>query len=249
MKRLVILALLTVMVTQTACGGDQSMATDSSKETARVVDTTRLERLGLKVISQAPGPIAGVTQVITDQGLFYLADGGTILLTGRFFDISQDGDPVNISERAMNALRAEALLAYEDSMLVYPAPQQQYVITVFTDTTCGYCRQLHENMANYHQAGVTVRYLAYPRSGPNGAAANTLRHIWCAADPQAAMDKGKAGKSVDAAQCDDPVAQHYALGQQFGVTGTPAIVLTNGELIPGLLPLPNLLERLQNLDD
>jgi len=35
------------------------------------------------------------------------------------------------------------------------------------------------------------------------------------------------------ASCDIDIANHYALGVQFGVSGTPAIVLSNGYVVPG----------------
>jgi thiol:disulfide interchange protein DsbC len=36
------------------------------------------------------------------------------------------------------------------------------------------------------------------------------------------------------------VAKQYALGQTIGVSGTPAIVLANGRLIPGYQPAAQL---------
>jgi thiol:disulfide interchange protein DsbC len=39
------------------------------------------------------------------------------------------------------------------------------------------------------------------------------------------------------------VTDHYTLGQQIGVTGTPAIVLDSGELLPGYLPARELAKR------
>lgn len=42
-----------------------------------------------------------------------------------------------------------------------------------------------------------------------------------------------AGKSVKPATCNVDIADHYALGVQFGVSGTPAIVLSNGYVVHG----------------
>lgn len=42
-----------------------------------------------------------------------------------------------------------------------------------------------------------------------------------------------AGKGVKPASCDVNIADHYALGVQLGVSGTPAIVLSNGYVVPG----------------
>ena len=42
-----------------------------------------------------------------------------------------------------------------------------------------------------------------------------------------------------------PVAKHYARGQKIGITGTPAIVTSSGELLPGYYPPNELLEKLK----
>jgi thiol:disulfide interchange protein DsbC len=42
------------------------------------------------------------------------------------------------------------------------------------------------------------------------------------------------GKGVQPASCDVDIAKHYTLGVQFGVNGTPAIVLSNGYVVAGL---------------
>jgi thiol:disulfide interchange protein DsbC len=45
------------------------------------------------------------------------------------------------------------LNALEKEMIVYKAPQEKHVITVFTDITCGYCHKLHEEMKDYNALG------------------------------------------------------------------------------------------------
>ena len=44
---------------------------------------------------------------------------------------------------------------------------------------------------------------------------------------------------------DNPVARSYALGQQFALQGTPAILLADGELLSGYEPPDVLLKDLQ----
>ena len=38
---------------------------------------------------------------------------------------------------------------------------------------------------------------------------------------------------------------HYNLGRDVGVTGTPAIMLDNGELLPGYIPADKLKELIK----
>ena len=46
----------------------------------------------------------------------------------------------------------------------------------------------------------------------------------------------KIEKSVDSKKCDTPVKAQYELGRRIGVTGTPALILESGELLPGYVP-------------
>ncbi len=54
------------------------------------------------------------------------------------------------------------------------------------------------------------------------------------------MNRAKTRQAVDPAECANPVAKQYALGQMIGVSGTPAIVLANGKIIPGYHEAPQL---------
>ena len=59
------------------------------------------------------------------------------------------------------------------------------------------------------------------------------------------MTDAKAGSKVAAATCDAKIAEQYALGTTFGVNGTPAIVLEDGNMIPGYQPPADLLRTLE----
>ncbi|MNR46183.1 Thiol:disulfide interchange protein DsbC precursor [compost metagenome] len=111
---------------------------------------------------------------------------------------------------------------------------------MFTDTDCGYCQKLHSEVPELNRLGVEVRYVAFPRQGLQSPAYKELVSVWCAKDRQGAMNLAKTRQEVPAAECDNPVAKQYALGQMIGVSGTPAIVLANGKLIPGYQPAAQL---------
>ncbi|HBA3560372.1 TPA: thioredoxin fold domain-containing protein [Escherichia coli] len=95
---------------------------------------------------------------------------------------------------------------------------------------------LEKEMIVYKALGITVRYLAFPRQGLDSDAEKEMKAIWCAKDKNKAFDDVMAGKSVAPASCDVDIADHYALGVQLGVSGTPAVVLSNGTLVPGYQP-------------
>jgi thiol:disulfide interchange protein DsbC len=90
-----------------------------------------------------------------------------------------------------------------------------------------------------------VRYLAYPRAGVGSPSYDKAVSVWCAKDRHKAMDEAKRGTTPPKASCDAPVKAHMALGASVGVTGTPAIVLEDGTLMPGYLPPQKLAAALE----
>ena len=187
-----------------------------------------LAKLGVQSSDVQPSPIKGISTVLTDSGVIYVTDDGKHIIQGPMYDVS-GAQPVNVT----NTLLAGKLNALEKEMIVYKAPQEKHVITVFTDITCGYCHKLHEQMSDYNALGITVRYLAFPRQGLQSEAEQNMKAIWCAKDRNKALDDAMSGKGVQPASCDVDIAKHYMLGVQLGVNGTPAMVLSDGTLMPG----------------
>jgi len=119
---------------------------------------------------------------------------------------------------------------------------------VFTDLDVWYCRKLHAEMAQYHEMAIGISYLFIPREGLQSGASDEAVNVWCANDQQQAMTMAKAGEAVEAKQCDNPIADHYRAGMSAGVSGTPALVLDNGMMMPGYLPPAQLKQRLDALN-
>ena len=191
----------------------------------------------------AESPMPGLYQVQLQGGRqLYASADGQFVIQGYLFQF-RDGQVANLTEQAQSrsvAREIDAIPAAE--MVVFPAKQPRTHITVFTDTDCGYCQKLHSEVPELNRLGVEVRYVAFPRQGLGSNAANTLTSVWCAKDRQAAMNKAKAGEKLAAASCETPIARQYQLGQVIGVQGTPAIILANGQMIPGYQPAAQLAE-------
>ncbi|XNM47708.1 bifunctional protein-disulfide isomerase/oxidoreductase DsbC [Escherichia coli] len=167
--------------------------------------------------------------VLTNSGVLYITDDGKHIIQGPMYDVSGTA-PVNVTDKML----LKQLNALEKEMIVYKAPQEKHVITVFTDITCGYCHKLHEQMATLTRWGSPCVSSAAPGAGRQ--CRNRNESYRCAKDKNKAFEEVKARKSVAPASCDVDIADHYALGVQLGVSGTPAVVLSNGTLVPGYQP-------------
>lgn len=215
----------------------------------KVEDSIR-ERLsqavpGLKITSVRQSGVAGLYQVQSNNGdTLYSTPDGQYLLTGDLLRVTSKG-VANVTEEARAGERHETMEAFGDNGIIrYKADNEKAVIAVFTDIDCPYCRKLHDEVSELNGYGITVNYYAYPRSGPGKPSFGKYESVWCAEDQQAAMNSAKSGKAVAPATCDNPVLEQYRLGQQVGVTGTPAIVLEDGNMVRGYVPAKNLAEGL-----
>jgi len=202
------------------------------------------DMLGVEVTTIQPSPISGLQQVLTDRGVLYITEDGSKLIHGNVYDLNNRMK--NLTEAALAGPRIEMLKSFEKDMLVYKAKNEKHVVTVFTDVDCGYCRKLHNQMSEYNDLGITVRYLAYPRAGIPSANADEMQAVWCAKDPLQAMTDAKAGKNIQAASCDIDISKQYRLGMSFGINGTPAMILEDGTMIPGYQPPENLLQTIES---
>jgi thiol:disulfide interchange protein DsbC len=197
--------------------------------------------IGLNVKTVADSTVPGMLQVQTDKGLFFISENKQYLFEGNIYDLK---NKKLVNEDILKGIRKAGLKDFNDSVIEFKATNEKYVIHVFTDTSCGYCRKLHNEMADLNKAGITVRYLAFPRGGIQSATYDELQSIWCSKDAKQALTDAKGGKAVKQASCQNNVAQQYELGQSFGISGTPALILPDGSLIPGYQPAAALVAAL-----
>jgi thiol:disulfide interchange protein DsbC len=183
---------------------------------------------------------------IGDLQPIYASENGDFFLYGELFGI-KNGNLKNMTNIEVNLKRKKILNEnlIQDDFISFNANYEKHVVTIFTDVDCGYCRKLHNEIKDYNDQGISVKYVAFPRSGLESDSYEKIVTAWCADDQRAALTQMKQGIDLDISMCSNhPVEKHYLLGQRIGITGTPAIITSSGELLPGYLPPLDLLERL-----
>jgi len=216
---------------------------------AQVAERVRQLDSRLQVESVAEAPLKGLYEVVLESGeVLYTDVSGEYILSGKLYRNQPGQGLVNLTEQRLQQTRADLLAQVPaEERVIFPAQGETRArLQVFTDVDCVYCRRLHSEVKTLNQMGVQVEYLAFPRGGAGSATAASMDAIWCAKGEQRRqlMDSAKAGGQPAPADCDSPVLEQYALGQRLGVTGTPALVLEDGRLIPGYLPAERLGEML-----
>lgn len=187
-------------------------------------------------------PIDGLLQVQVSNEIYYASSDARYLVIGRIMDLDTRE---NITDQAKAGLRKDVLDGLDRSQQISFSPAApEYELLVFTDIDCGYCRKLHEQIDEYMAQGIAINYMAFPRAGVASHSYDKFVSVWCADDQQAAITLAKSGAEPEPQQCENPISDQYELGRELGVTGTPALVTSDGGLIPGYVPPAQLKERL-----
>lgn len=197
------------------------------------------------ITSVKPAPIAGLYEVMLGPTVLYMTPDAKYVFKGDVIDL--DGR-VNLTDQRRTQARVEAFHQVADSSAITFAAtggKKKHSIYVFTDIDCGYCRKMHQQIKALNDGGVTVNYLAFPRTGLDSESYDKAVAVWCAADPKVALTDAKLGKRIKSAKCDDPVAKHFHLGEAMGVRGTPAVYSEAGEELGGYIPAKELLDILE----
>jgi thiol:disulfide interchange protein DsbC len=176
--------------------------------------------------------------------IVYMTEDGRYLLSGNLYDVDTQ---VNLTAGRRNAARSKALAAAsENDMIVFGPSNAKMTVTVFTDVDCGFCRKFHSQIAEINKAGVRVRYMLFPRTGPGTDSWTKAEQVWCSADRREALTRAKRGETLKSKACgEQAVKTQFELGSDLGVEGTPAIFTQNGDYIGGFLTPEELVHSVQ----
>ena len=194
-----------------------------------------------------PSSLKGIYKVYYgDLQPIYVSEDGNFFIYGDMYKIGSN-NITNLTKEEIKGRRSDILDSIPaDELIIFKSNNELVSITVFTDVDCGYCRKLHSQIDEYNQAGITIKYAAFPRSGIGTQTFTKMVGAWCSEDPKQAMTDLKNDKKMNLDFCEEqPIARHYIIGQKLGINGTPAIITPDGDLIPGYVSPEELLSQIK----
>ncbi len=241
-KRTIGIALLPALAAMLLWTAPSGAEEDAALQAVRVKISEMFESVDAEDINV--GPVDGWYVIQRGSVVAYVSADGRYLLQGDIIDLDHQ---VNLTEISRNEARRDLLASLDDNRsIVFSPAEVKHTVTVFTDVDCSYCRKLHSEINGYLEKGIQVRYVLYPRNGPASKAWSTSEDVWCARDRNAALTAAKLDRSFETAKCDaSVVTDHYTLGRDIGLSGTPAIVFEDGTMVGGYLPPAALAMRLE----
>jgi thiol:disulfide interchange protein DsbC len=200
-------------------------------------------RLDIKMDDVRPSPIDGLYEVQSGTEVGYVSADGRFYVDGDVFDMTSKH---NLTEdrRKVGRLALLSTIKDADAIVFAPAGPVRHTLTVFTDVDCTYCRQMHKEIAEFNRLGFRVRYVMFPRNGPDTDAWRKAEAVWCSPDRREALTRAKRGEALKSARCETPIAAQYELGRKLGIHGTPGIFTDTGEYLAGYMPPASMAEYL-----
>ncbi len=237
---LIVMAPLPLAIQAQDYAGPQTL---HDKLEAAIVTASQgqLEILGIKGTQ-----LENIFEVELNTGeLLYSDVSGDFLFAGDMYQTT-DAGLMNLSSSTRQIRTMERVANIpEDQMIIFsPDVEVQATLTVFTDVDCTYCRALHRDMEDLLARGIQIRYLAYPRGGEAAGSYDKMISVWCSDDRHRSLTQAKNGQNLPARECETPVMTHYELGNQIGISGTPALIFPDGRVIPGYMDVERLVAML-----
>ncbi len=202
---------------------------------------------GREVVSVRPSPVAGVYEVVLK--------GRRIVYSDAKGDFVFFGDLVDMKARkSITEARTDELSRVDFKSIPLNLAFKEVrgngsrTLAIFTDPDCPYCMKLeHEGLKGLDN--VTLYRFLMPLDGLHPDAARKAALIWCDANPNQAWQKFVQTASLpnNSGKCDSPLKAVADLAEQFGITGTPALIFADGQLVPGAIGKAQIEARFQEL--
>ena len=181
-------------------------------------------------ITKAPMP--GLYEIRVDGTEIYYTDAeGNFLIQGQLIDTRSRR---NLTEERIDKLTAIDFqsLPLKDAFTIVRGNGKRK-LAVFEDPNCGYCKRFERDLQKVDN--ITVYLFLYPILGQDSV--DKSRNIWCAKDrAKAWQDAMLREQAVASANCDISALQrNVELGRKYKINGTPTLITTDGNRVPGAI--------------
>ncbi len=200
---------------------------------------------GAAVESVTRLPIGGLYEIVFEGQVVYTDEKVSYIMSGNLFDLRGSTER-NLTRERMMQVASQTLSKSQDAAIKRVKGNGKRVIYTFEDPNCGYCRQLQKEFIKLND--VTIYTFLLPILSEDSA--DKSKAIWCSRDRARAWEDVMLKGTLPAAarkDCETPFEKNAQLAQRFGIRGTPAVYLANGQQIGGYVPAEKLEQALNTV--
>ncbi len=187
-------------------------------------------------------PLPGIYEVFSNGQLIYTDEQAAYMFVeAKLIDTEKK---INLTEERMSKLTA---IKFDQLPLNLAFKKVKgkgtRKLAYFADPNCGYCKKIEVDLAKLND--VTIYVFLYPVLGPDSL--EKSKSVWCSKDRVKAWDDQMLnGKAPTAPTTCDTTAidKTVAFGKQKNITGTPTLFFSDGQRVPGAIPVEMIEQRL-----
>ncbi len=211
--------------------------------------TVNLQKLlpGRTISTPEKTPVNGIYRVRIGNKFAYVTEDGEYALVGNLLDLKNG---INLTQQAQARENIPLLRSFpEKELIIFRAEgKEKATISVFSDTSCPFCKKFHREVPQLQKAGVSVRYIPFPRGLDKGPGYKDMLSVWCSVDRNRAINiaMGISKGKLENRNCgaDKVLRAGFELGKRLGVQGTPTLYLSDGSSIRGYVTAQKIIESL-----
>jgi thiol:disulfide interchange protein DsbC len=199
----------------------------------------------LKILSVSQGPVKGLWEVFLQAGghkaVVYIDYSKKNFFTGAIIEIK---GKKNLTQEKFDELnKIDVSKIPLDGSLVMGDKNAKYKVIVFSDPDCPYCGKLHQEMKKVVEKRKDISFFIKLFPLPMHPDASwKAKSILCKKSLQLLEDNFD-GKQIPKIECDTKaIEDNTKLAAEIGISGTPALVLPNGRIVPGFREADALIE-------
>ncbi len=187
----------------------------------------------LKIENIQTTEMKGIYSGSMDGQVVYLGEDAQHILVGSMFRLT---DQKNLTKDLM--LKQNSIdwkkLPFQDAIKTVRGNGKRQ-IAIFSDPNCPYCKQLETEISKLNN--VTIYTFIYPIKSQSVAVS---KQVFCEKDPALAWSNliSKGIQPAANKSCANPIERNLSLGQTLDLSGTPALIFSNGFKVMGARPAP-----------
>jgi len=263
-KRILLICLLTVFLPVLlagrkvysfgGCESDcQKCHSITKGEVRQILD--KMKAGDAKIVDLKMSPVSGLWEVsIEDRGrtgIFYVPFSKKYIVRGAIIDIETSS---NRTQETINEISRPAPRYVDvskiplDTAILVGLKDAPYKVYVFTDPDCPFCSKLHEEIKKVtaERKDIAFYLKLMPLQNMHPDAYWKSKSIMCG-DSLRLLEDNFAKKPIPKTDCDSkPVDDNLKLAAELGITGTPTIIMPDGQMLIGMRDAGTLIEQAVN---
>jgi thiol:disulfide interchange protein DsbC len=236
---IILIPLLTIFIfSNTYCSNASDQKTASCNQIKKDDLLPLLKNLApdIKILDIGTAPIGGLCEVPIEtngrKGILYTDPSTKYIISGSIIEIATKTNLTQ--ERLIDLNKVDFSQIPLDNALLMGNKDAKHRVIVFSDPDWPYCGKLHQEMKKVLEKRDDIAFLImlYPLPMHKDSYKKT-KSVMCEKS-LSLLDDAFGKKSLPEPTCETTaIDDNINLAKKLGITGTPAIILSNGSLIPG----------------